>query len=126
MDADDAFRQKVDSIFRELIGDRADMLSATKLASGLMSSITVALSGKDSSDEKILRIDELAFHIADWNADAAFLVALTLFPERFTDAEIEAGVDALLYHVPSHMFSAAKLRGAPVNDLTKDDPDQII
>jgi hypothetical protein len=125
MDPDDAVRHKVDSIFREWVGDRADMLSATKV-SGLISTIAAALTNKDSSDDEVLKADHLAFHVGDWNADAAFIVALTLFPEHFTDAEIEAGVDALLYHVPSHMFTAAKLRGAPVNDLGKEEPGQII
>jgi hypothetical protein len=120
MDSDNTVCEKVDSIFREWVGNRADMLKATKLGFGLMSTITSALTNRDASEEEILKAKELAFHIGDWNTDAAFIVALTLFPERFTRAEIEAGVDALLFHAPSHMFTAAKLRGAPVDDLRED------
>ena len=59
----------------------------------------------------------IAINVADWQADAAFLVALHLFPERFTDEEIDDGVRSLLIHVPAHVIAAARLAGHPAEDI---------
>lgn len=55
------------------------------------------------------RAREIAFHLLDWNSDAAFIVALLLFPERFTKLEIAAGIDTFLIHAPNHIPLAQKL-----------------
>ena len=60
---------------------------------------------------------ELAFHLSDWRSDGAFLVALSLAPERFTPAEVADGVMAFLIHAPNHVAAAAKLAGFPVSDI---------
>jgi hypothetical protein len=60
---------------------------------------------------------DLAFHLSDWRADAAFLMALQLAPERFTAAEVRAGVTAFLVHAPNHLAAAAKLGGWPIEDV---------
>lgn len=52
---------------------------------------------------------DIAFHMADWNSDAAFVTALHLFPERFTAAEIEAGISLFLTHAPNHIRAACDL-----------------
>ena len=59
----------------------------------------------------ILHHDQIGFHLIDWQAEAAFLVALSLYPERFTDEEIQDGVEAFLIHAPSHVVEAARLAG---------------
>lgn len=59
----------------------------------------------------------IAINVADWQADAAFLVALHLFPERFTAEEIDAAVHDLLIHVPLHVIAAARLAGHPTQDI---------
>ena len=60
---------------------------------------------------------DIAFHLADWNSDAAFLVAVCLFPDRFTNEEIEDGVMSFMQHAPNHVAAAAKLYGEPVRDI---------
>ncbi len=45
----------------------------------------------------------------DWHGDAEFLMALSLFPERFTDAEIRQGVIWFLNHAGYHVSEAARL-----------------
>ena len=120
-DAHDSVRKKVDAIFTELGGDRNRRLDASTLPAGVTSTITSALSGPDASEEQILHADQIAFHLTDWNSDAAFIVALHLFPERFTREEIQAGVDLFLCHVPSHVIAAARLAGWPTEDLFRDD-----
>jgi hypothetical protein len=66
--------------------------------------------------------DELWFHLWDWRADAAFLVAFHLAPERFTEAEIRSGVCKMLCHIPYHVLSAAKVLDLPVTAPEEVDP----
>ena len=120
-DAYDSVRKKVEAIFKELAGDRAVALDGSKLPAGITSAITTALSGPDAGEKQILHADQIAFHLTDWNSDAAFIVALHLFPERFTPAEIEAAVDMFLIHVPSHVIAAARLAGHPTEDIFSED-----
>jgi hypothetical protein len=116
-----SFRKKVDAIFRELTGDRATMLDASKLPARITSTITVALSEGIRSENEVLKADQIAFNLTDWNAEAAFLVALHLFPERFTSEEIRDGVQAFLIHAPQHVIAAARLAGHPTDDILKED-----
>lgn len=100
-------RLKVRGIFRELAGGRASQISSPAQA------IEQALV-KDYPAE-IAR--DIAFHLTDWQSNAAFLVALSLFPERFTPDEIRSGVEAFIVHAPNHAAAAAKLYGFPVTDV---------
>ena len=116
-DSSSPVRERVEAIFRELAGDRAVSLDATILPAGITSTITAALASEDASDEAILHADEIAFHLTDWSAEAAFLVALHLYPERFTRDEIKEGVEAFLIHVPHHVIAAARLAGHSTEDI---------
>jgi hypothetical protein len=60
---------------------------------------------------------DLAFHLSDWRADAAFLLALHLAPDRFSPEEVKEGVTQFLVHAPNHVAAAAKLSGWPVEDV---------
>ncbi|HTH45949.1 MAG TPA: hypothetical protein VMB21_00425 [Candidatus Limnocylindria bacterium] len=66
---------------------------------------------------EVMDAKDVAFHLSHWNADAAFLVALHLFPERFTPEEIRSGVIGFLIHAPNHVAAAAKLGGSPTEDI---------
>ena len=57
------------------------------------------------------KAEDIAFHMADWNSDAAFIVAVHLFPERFTKEEIAAGIGLFLAHAPNHIRAACGLSG---------------
>jgi hypothetical protein len=120
-DIDDPLGDKVAAIFRELAGERAETLSATRLPAGITSTITAALAGPESSEAQILHADDIAFHLTDWSADAAFLLAVHLFPERFTPEEIREGVKAFLVHVPHHVIAAARLGGYSTEDIFADE-----
>jgi hypothetical protein len=61
--------------------------------------------------------DDLAFHLSDWKADAAFLLALHLAPERFSREEVKEGIAQFLIHAPNHVAAAAKLGGWPIQDV---------
>lgn len=108
-------RAKVSAIFRELAGDRAERLCnglSNEPAAGVIAA--ALLSESDYSEQ---RAADVAFHLTDWHTDAAFIAALQLYPERFTPAEIEAGVMGFLFHAPNHVAAAAALFGHPVQDI---------
>ena len=117
-------RRKVAAIFSDLVGARAERLDGAKFPAAVTSLITEALIGPDSTDAQVLHADQIAFHLTDWNSDAAFVVALHLFPERFLPEEVEAGVQMFLIHVPNHVATAAKLAGHPVEDIFGDASDE--
>jgi hypothetical protein len=56
----------------------------------------------------------------DWHGDATFLIALSLFPERFTDAEIRQGVIWFLIHAGYHIPEAARLIDIPTRSHFRD------
>jgi hypothetical protein len=67
--------RKVAAIFTELAGDRARRLDGSVIAEPAMSTISSALTEQYGN-----RAADIAFHMADWNDDAAFVVAVHLFP----------------------------------------------
>ena len=91
-----------------------------------MDAIEAALtSDRESGDSIAENAPEIAFHLSDWNWDAAFIVCLHLFPERFTAAEINAGIGLFLVHAPNHIRAACGLTGTYVweNWPESDPPD---
>jgi hypothetical protein len=120
-DAYDTVGQKVASIFEELAGERSQKLCGTIVPASITSTIASALLNENADEKEFLLKDEIAFHLTDWNSEAAFLVAVHLFPERFTRDEIHAGVDMFLIHVPAHIIAAARLSGNSVEDIFLDD-----
>ena len=64
----------------------------------------------------------MAFHLVDWTHDAAFILALAMYPEKFSKKEIEAGLDLLLIHVPNHVAAAAKISGYQCKDIWREKP----
>jgi len=80
-----------------------------------MEQIAKAVSAESGYSEEVGHY--IGINVADWQADAAFLVALHLFPERFTDEEIDEAVRSLLIHVPAHIIAAARLAGHSTEDI---------
>jgi len=113
-------REKVTAIFRELAGEKAERLDGRRYLADVESRITAALLAGRDEDDDVLQADQIGFHLVDWQAEAAFLVALSLFPERFTDEEIQEGVDVFLIHAPSHVMEAARLAGYSADTFTPD------
>ena len=109
-DESDDSRAKMAAIFREFLGERSNLPSE---GMPLVRSLQPILEREFSSDIA----HDIAFHLADWIEDAAFLVALHFFPERFTPAEIANGVEAFLTHAPEHVGAAAALSGHPIQDV---------
>jgi hypothetical protein len=105
--------RKVAAIFSRLAGANLGAIDPGRVAR--FEHVVRAMVGGGDLDERAAR--DVAFHLTDWTAEAAFLVAVQLFPDAFTAEEIEAGVTALLIHAPNHLAAAAKLAGWPVRDV---------
>jgi len=56
----------------------------------------------------------------DWHGDAEFLIALSRFPERFTDAEIRQGVIWIPNHARYHIPEAERLIMFPIRSHFRD------
>ena len=108
---------KAKAILAEAFPARVDRLDPDKMATGTMDAIQAALTEAFGTDNAA----DIAFHMSDWNSDAAFILALHLFPERFTKEEIEDGIRDFLVHAPNHVAEAAQLIGFPVSDIFKEE-----
>ena len=109
------FREKVRAIFAEIAGDRAEKLfSHAAYPHDVAKRISEALV---DGDRETNAARDIAFHMCDWSDDAAFLVALYLFPEKFSAGEISGGIDRFLCHVPAHVIAAARLNGDSTEDF---------
>jgi hypothetical protein len=115
-DANETVDRKVAAIFAELAGERAKRLDGSVIAEPAMSTIALALAEQYGE-----QANDIAFHLADWNSDAAFVVAVHLFPERFTPEEIAAGVGLFLVHAPNHIRAACELTGQYIWENFPDD-----
>ena len=114
-EAIDSVKRKASTIFAELVGDRARRLDGSVIAEPAMSTFA-AVFAEEYGD----KAHDLGFHMADWNSDPAFIVAVHLFPERFTLEEIVAGVGLFLTHAPNHIRAACGITG---NYVWTDFPD---
>jgi len=116
----DSVHKKVAAIFRELVGDQARELNGSMLSPRTKDAIAAALAERYGDDTAT----KVALHMSDWNSDAAFVVALHLFPERFTPDEIEAGIGMFLIHAPNHIREACRLTNTYVwENFPYDDED---
>lgn len=114
----ESVNEKVLSLFAKLVGERARKLDGSVHATEAMNAITLALAEDHGWD----KANKIAINMADWNWDAAFVVALHLFPERFTPQEIEAGIGLFLVHAPNHIREACRLTNTYVwDDFPYDD-----
>jgi hypothetical protein len=104
---------QVMAIFRELGDERADQLAVSTAIPNAQAIIREALTRQYPGQVA----HDIAFHLTDWQWDAAFIVALLLFPERFTPKQIRDGVERFAIHAPNHTAAAAKLCGWPVADI---------
>lgn len=63
------------------------------------------------------RAHDIAFHVSDWVAEAACLVALHVAPDRFTDQEVQDVCERLAIHANHHLMVATALQGEPLQDV---------
>ena len=95
--------------------DRADRLVGSRPAMEAMSTLGDALA-EDFGDEVGA---DIGFHLADWNSDAAFIVAVHLFPERFTAEEIRDLVRSRLGEDLGPVVSMEPLQRGPSGRIVR-------
>jgi hypothetical protein len=119
-------RDKVQAIFRRIAGDRAAVLKGDRYPALVNDRITAAILGGKlgSTFRDPVKLDGIGFHLVDWNSDAAFVVALLLYPEEFTDDEIRDGVELFLVHAPAHCLEAARLGGYSTENIFLELPEE--
>ena len=110
----DSVRRKVQAIFSELVRERVRKLNEPGAAETRESLATIL-----AAHYPLQTARDIAFHLADWAEDAAFVLAAQLFPERFTPEEIHTGITMFLIHAPNHVAAAGKLAGHPLADVFK-------
>ncbi|MBI5091611.1 MAG: hypothetical protein HZB26_04105 [Candidatus Hydrogenedentes bacterium] len=118
--------EKVQSIFQRIAGDRANVLRGEHYPAGRNSLITSALEegGAGSDVYDIVKLDRIGFHLVNCNADAAFLVALLLYPEEFSAEEIRDGVESFMLDSSWHCAEALRLwKESPFNPLRNLQPE---
>lgn len=117
---------KVQRIFEKLVGERAAVLKRDRYPAEINDRITAAILGGElaSNVHDPVRLDGIGFHLVDWNSDAAFIVAMLLYPNEFTDEEIRDGVELFLVHAPMHCMEAARLGGYSIDNPFLDDDDE--
>jgi len=115
-DPHDTFSGKYEAIWKRLSPDRHNRIKDLAAQSEIISRIADSL--VDIDDEQKRR--DIGFHMTDWMYDAAFLLALHLYPEEFTDEEIEAGIGCFLVHAPAHIIAAARQSNNSTEDIFED------
>ena len=98
---------KVQAIFQKAFGKRAAWLCFMDHSSSASRAVEKAFRRR-LGDE---RAGELSFHFQDWREEAAFVVAVHLFPDKFTAREIRDGVESLASHAPYHVGGVAESLG---------------
>jgi hypothetical protein len=108
---------KTIAIFQELLGKRTayPFVPVPKVQEVLRKALRKQFWRQKQFTNQVA--SDIAFHMTDWNHDGAFLMALFLFPERFSPEEIRWGLSDFLVHAPNHIVAAAKLHGWPVSDV---------
>lgn len=103
----DRATRKARQIFTEAFGDRGSHLFASSSTASMMHTITTAFA-RHMSQEKA---KEVGFHFGDWAHDAALVVALHLFPDRFTGREVRLVADCVAVHLSYHCAALGALLG---------------
>jgi len=121
MDAYDSLEKKLKAIYVEIAGDKGKAVTANRIAKNVIARIK-AIYSKEYGDRTA---STLGMHMSDWHSNAAFIVAMHLFPERFTDEEIKTGIGLFLTHAPNHIRAACQITQQYVwENFPDSDPDE--
>jgi len=120
-DPSETLDQKVKAVFIEAFGDRAERMDGSRLNVPARAAVMSALAARYG----FKTAGRIALNMMDGNGDAAFIVALHLFPERFTPEEIDDGIMGFLTHAPNHIREACRLTNTYVwENFPYDDDDE--
>src|SRR5512140_2729274 len=85
-------------IFVRAFGELGADLFTASSTGAMMQTITAAFARRMGRE----RAECVGFHLGDWAKDAAIVLALHLFPEKFGREEIRAVTDNVAAHLPYH------------------------
>jgi hypothetical protein len=95
--------RKTRTIFVRAFGSRAAPLFKGASTQNMMETISAAFTRRMSREKAA----DVGFHIGDWAHDAALVLALHMFPERFTREEIRQVTDFVAAGMPYHSAALA-------------------
>lgn len=93
--------------------DWKELLDRGRSHSDVIDRIATGLSGAYPSE----RAWDIAFHVSDWIAEAACLVALHVAPDKFSDEEVQSICEDLSIHAINHVMAATVLQGENLQDV---------
>lgn len=99
----DKATRKTRAIFVRAFGSRAALLFKGASTQTMMDTVSAAFA-RHISREKAA---DIGFHIGDWAKDAALVLALHMFPEKFTRDEIRHVADFVAAGMPYHSAALA-------------------
>jgi hypothetical protein len=91
-------QRKTQAIFAKAFGKRAALLFKGASTARMIDTIQAAFARRMHRE----KASSVGFHIGDWAGDAAIVLALHMFPERFTGEEIRDVVDFVAAGLPYH------------------------
>ena len=92
MGTDDPVGEKVRTLFSHVPGGDASKLEGGRFPQEVRSLVAEVL--RPDFGKKLSQ--HIAFHLLDWNGDAAFLVALLLWPKEFTNEDSDGIICRIL------------------------------
>jgi len=113
-----ALRTKVHLLFRQAFGARAERLLFFDQNCDTSQAVRSAYFRK----LRKAKAADLAFHIWDWREEAAFVVALNLFQEKFSPEEIREGILDFACHGPYHANGVSKALDMEISVPEDDEP----
>jgi hypothetical protein len=94
-------------MFVKAFGERGAHLFTASSTVTMTDTITAAFARRVSRE----KAHGIGFHLGDWAADAALVLALHMFPERFTREEVRYAADYLAAGLPYHCAALGALFG---------------
>jgi hypothetical protein len=106
------WNDRVFDVFREF-GDARQNIRADRMATQIQDRIIAAY----ASEFGLELAADIAFQASEGISQFAFLTALHLSPDSFTDEQIRDGIEALTLDGVSHVMALTHLLGQPLQDV---------
>ena len=103
----DSVSRKARAIFVEAFRERGAHLFVPASTSSMMHTVGTAFAGHMNT----AKAEVVGFHLGDWAREAAIVLALHMYPEKFTRAEIRQVTDYLAAGLPYHCAALGALFG---------------
>ena len=113
-----ALRTKVHLLLRKAFGPKAERLLFFDNSGEAAQAVRAAYHRRIRKEKAV----DLAFHLLDWREEGAFVIALNLFPEKFSPEEIREGILGFVCHAPYHVNGVSKALDFDISVPEDDEP----